>query len=612
MCKLLLDEPIKRSWMTSNASTSNNVSTSTQIIRENVDKNKMDETRPKSLSNDNDSDGSSSYEEDIEEKVLSESSDSIVDSFFNFNASNGSSKLMTDQTRKTDIIKSEKKASFDVAGIDSGGRNHSQLSTSLHPIKESKMNQSKTKFHINSETAEKDSSQDTNAEKSSSDSKVTFNVLKADLPGRVSFSKNDVYEIDYSDYENDTDTSRSLEAGEVYRKKNVRFEDEYCQITRASAVEENDKITASPKSSSGSSSDDDRTTEISFGEPRMVATSTNEEYEYCCPLKCNDFECLNGSTAYAPSQPTAMIPTTTAIANPKLSIDKSEQIIEEYKREIENINRRHELELKWSGNTPKADTEYSHVDGDGAATIIANDENDIMIQSSPANETNEFIDMEKKDGECSSEATNATVANSKRSASMSNASDDSPTRDSTSTVINNYLKTKKNAINAPAKAKSMTQIKMQTTSAAKKSLPLQSNGSGRKIKSAQMGAASKPGESLKLTKARSISCLQNDVSKFNEYQIDKVESWMSTHHEDTFSDTALSTSRKSKFGGSNTNLEYKKAWRETPTSNKTDDEGNYSLDDQLDTNSVDDSSYGEIELVLKKMEGRRMKISFGN
>lgn len=615
--------------MTSGASTSsNNESTRTATIEQNASVINMNEPEPKRLSNDNDSDGISSCEEDIDEKVLSKSSDENGDGIFIFETSDETSKLMADQPFKGNKPKTG--SSFGGTQTNSRSGNGSQFPSSLRSIKESKKSESlsKTKFHISNDSKDKSIARDTNAETYSSDSKDAFSMLKADLPGRVSFSKNDVYEIDYSDYENDTDTSRSLEPGEVFRKKNVRFEDEFFQVTDALAptVDESDKIHVSSKSSSGGSSDDDRTTEVSSGIANMATAEVNK---YCCSLKCNDLECLNESSAYVqPIQNLAVATTTTtSTKTPSItttnvdnndSIDNSEKIIEEYKREIEKINRRHELELRWSGNQPMANAEFI-IAKNGSPHTIASDENGIKTLSSTADKLNEFIEKEEamaSDYWSSPDTANSPVANMKPTASISNASEDSPTRDSTSTVINNYLKTKNSAANIPPKATSTTSMKLRTTSVTKKPPAFQSSiGNGRKIKSAQSGAVCKSSPNSKLTKARSISCLQNsanDVAKLNEFHIDKVESWMSTHHEDTFSDTALSTSRKSKFGGSSTNLEYKKAWRETPTSNKTDDEGNFSLDDQLDSNSVDDSSYGEIELVLKKMEGRRMKISFGN
>lgn len=611
-------EPIKRSWMTSDARTSNNEATNAAKTKRNESVNKMKETETKPLSNDSYSDGTSSCDEDIEEKVLSRSSDDDGNDVFNLSTPNESNKLILDQTLKTAVDKPKTVSSIGATKNNLVNGNGSQLSSSLRPIKESKANH--TKYQANKEPKSDKIVHVANAETSSSESKVMFNVLKTDLPGRVSFSKNDVYEIDYSDYENDTDTGRSLEPGEVYRKKNVRFKDDFFQATEAAAFvdDENEKINISSKSSSGGSSDEEKMFDNNSGAAKTTIISKNEDDKFCCSLKsCNNINGSNGNSEYVPlissAQTTAS--NTVTFADTRESIDNSEKIIEEYKREIQNINRRHELELKWSGNKPMADAEY--LIDTNEAHIIGNNENGNMIYSTAAQPLNEFDDKERSASDywSSPDATNSPVSNSRHTASISNASEDSPTRDSTSTVINNYLKTKTIAVNAAPKATSTTSIKLRTSSVKKKPLAFQSsNANGRKIKSAQSGAVGKSAQNSKLTKARSISCLQNntnDVAKLNEFHIDKVESWMSTHHEDTFSDTGLSTSRKGKLGGSSANLEYKKAWRETPTSNKTDDEGNFSLDDQLDTNSVDDSSYGEIELVLKKMEGRRMKISFG-
>lgn len=553
--------------MTSDEGAANNKSKSTLPFEHNADESKMKEVEPKPLSNDIESDVSS-CDEDIEEKLVSEASDGIGDNFYSINNSNLSKPL------KTVNRKLEKTPLPDISE-----NNADPVSKSLRPIRQSKTSDTSCKLNVNNDM---DCSEHANVETHS-----TFATLKADLPGRVSFSKNDVYEIDYSDCENDTDTSRSLEPGEVYRKKNVRFEDEFFQVASigASPANESDRIISSSKSNSSNSSDEEGTIEVNCDE--------TEKINYFCNLKCNDSKCSHETASYVPSQPSTIISrtknnaaTTVTIDCSDNRIDDSDKIIEGFKREMDSIDRRHKLEMK--------------------------DENDIMHSSSEPR--NEIDSKEQTDSVYwnSSDTTNAVT--SKQSACFSNASDDSPTRESISTVINNYKKAKNDISSAQLKASATPPVKQRATSASKKIPAFLSNGNGRKIKSAQTGPSYKSDSSSNLTKARSISCLQNsanDSTKLNEFHIDKVESWMSTHNEDTFSDTAPSTSRKNKFKGNTLNLEYKKAWRETPTSNKTDDEGNFSLDDQLDTHSVEDSSFGEIELVLKKMEGRRMKISFG-
>lgn len=388
----------------------------------------------------------------------------------------------------------------------------------------------------------------------------SFNTLKTDLPGRVSFSKNDVYEIDYSDIDNDTDTSRSLDLNEPFRKKNVHFEDEYFNKFDDDNADHK-KTTFSPVRSSTVESNN--------------LSTDDKEY---CPLKCNSLRCKADMRL-------DVLPEVNENGSGVMANDSSEKIIEDYKREIEHLNRQHELERKWNESKLNGDasgySEYLTSDQKDGEQAMKKDEWNSGSESwsSPNHEPNNL---------------------KSKHTTTSNTSDESPTRDSASTVINNYLKIT-NQKSSASKPSSAT-IKLKTT----KKFASTAN---RKIKSAQ--AAAQDPKPSRLTKAKSVGHLQRITDiKLSEFQIDKVESWMSTH-EDTFSDTGLNSYRKFGKFGSSSNLDYKKTWRETPTS-KTDDEGNYSLDDQVDNTSMDGSIGGGIELVLKKLEGRRMQISFGN
>lgn len=441
-------------------------------------------------------------------------------------------------------------------------------------------------------------------------------MLKTDLPGRVSFSKNDVYEIDYSDFENDTDTSRSLDQLEPFRKKNVHFEDEYFnEFADKFAKSDKQKEThhEQGRSSAPHNSNDDSSEFNEKKMPNESELSILKEEKFCCSLKCNSLRCKSEN----PSNRLEVLREDSENGKSvnDLPVDSSEKIIEEYKREIENINRQHELELKWSGNkvnnarSPPFDDYLKNVKSLLDMPSQLNDETSTNAVATSSAETTKRRDSNDSDSWSSSpnHATNLTAKS--KATNASNTSDESQTRDSTSTVINNYLKVtnQQKSPNAPGGS---TTIKFKTTKKLTPSSQTGSDSSGtqRKIKSATNG---KSGHSVnRVTKARSIGNLQSvtDV-KLNEFQIDKVESWMSTH-EDTFSDVgALNSYRKLGKFGSSSNLEYKKAWRETPTS-KTDDEGNFSLDDQVENASIDGSTHGEIELVLKKLQGRRMKISF--
>lgn len=428
-----------------------------------------------------------------------------------------------------------------------------------------------------------------------------FNTLKTDLPGRVSFSKNDVYEIDYSDIDNDTDTSRSFDLNETFRKKNVHFEDEY--FNKYDDDEANDDATTTnndTKKMSANQMSMFRSNENRMSTVQETSESNsllNNDKDYC-PMKCSSLRCK------ADMRLDVLPEDNENGSNVAISNDSSQKIIDEYKREIESINRQHELERRWNGGKVNGDTttnsEYlNSVSSTQRSEFKDTEQNSSQKDewqsgsdtwSSPNHETNENA-MGK------SKATNTNAA-------ASNTSDESPTRDSASTVINNYLKITNQRTGNSTKPSSAT-IKLKTT----KKLAGTTN---RKIKSAQVASSTdnKPSTSNRLTKAKSVGHLQRVTDiKLSEFQIDKVESWMSTH-EDTFSDTGLNSYRKYGKFGSSSNLDYKKTWRETPTS-KTDDEGNYSLDDQVDNTSMDGSIGGGIELVLKKLEGRRMQISFG-
>lgn len=407
-----------------------------------------------------------------------------------------------------------------------------------------------------------------------------FNALKTDLPGRVSFSKSDVYEIDYSDIDNDTDTSRSYDFIESFRKKNVHFEDEYTATKYGS-----DKIA-------------NQLSEMGTDRPKSIQQQSlyenNED-----TLDTKQHLSSNMRSKMELSTRLDVLPEDNENGMATTDNDRSEKIIEDYKREIESINRQHNIQLKWN-EASASHTDYlpKSVDNKQTSTkhlahaINSDEPND--RSGSGDSWTSRNTDQDKKPFHSSKTNVNC------------NTSDESATRDSASTVINNYLKITNQKANNASKPSSAT-IKLKTT----KKLHVNGGSSGR-IKSSQSTnqATRSNGSIARIIKAKSANNLNRTADiKLDEFQIDKVESWMSTH-KDTFSDAGLNSYRKNGRFGSTSLLDYKKAWRETPLS-KTDDEGNYSLDDQIDNTSIDGSTSGEIELVLKKLQGRCMKISFG-
>ncbi|XP_052860961.1 centrosomal protein of 131 kDa [Anopheles cruzii] len=114
---------------------------------------------------------------------------------------------------------------------------------------------------------------------------------KMDLPGRVSFSSNDPYEIDYSDFEENE--FHSLRAMTV-RFGGVKFEDD-------------------------------------------LTTSTSGY----------DTKCDDGKGALA-KHGQASPPSSQAVCG----VSESNRIIEDYKKEIEDLNRRHDMELRLAVHRP--------------------------------------------------------------------------------------------------------------------------------------------------------------------------------------------------------------------------------------------------------------------
>lgn len=247
-----------------------------------------------------------------------------------------------------------------------------------------------------------------------------FGVLKTDLPGRVSFSKNDVYEIDYSDIDNDTDTSRSFDLNETFRKKNVHFEDEYFNKfdddAGTMAMGDAKKFHQMPAHRH------ENRTNISkeISEPNNSLTDEKDYY----PLKCNSLRCK----ADMRLDVLDVLPEDNENGSTVISNDSSEKIIEEYKREIESINRQHELERRWN---------ESKINGDAGAysEYLGN------MGSPQRNDAKDGEKLTTKDEwQSGSDSwsspnhdTNTNSINKTKATTASNTSDESPTRDSAST-----------------------------------------------------------------------------------------------------------------------------------------------------------------------------------
>lgn len=362
----------------------------------------------------------------------------------------------------------------------------------------------------------------------------TPNKTNPDLPGRVSFSTNDVYEIDYSDYDG-SESMNSTEEQTKMNKKSVHFFEE----SKAS------------------------------GEQKPDCSDTCSQF--CCSSKYNTFH--------------------DETKNWKPSEQKTDQIIEDYKREIANINRRHELELQLA-DIPKTNPVKSfpnfynndfHLKDQNIHEDFRNDLIDIKIDECSSIEKKDSLEdfYESVEENKIEEATNKKDETKWNNYDRKNNS--STKSDSSNEIIKNYL-----AVKDPRSPEKQNP-KKQNNLNKKKSSPM------KKPKSASSGNNSKAKPTLK--KSKSISCLRQN-SNLDEFHMEKVETWMSMH-EENFSE---------KGDGVKSNKGNEKDWREesTPVSTKTDDEGNYSLDDQIDNISTE-SSYEEIRSMIRDIEDKKRK-----
>uniref|UniRef100_A0A182M4F5 Centrosomal protein of 131 kDa n=1 Tax=Anopheles culicifacies TaxID=139723 RepID=A0A182M4F5_9DIPT len=147
---------------------------------------------------------------------------------------------------------------------------------------------------------------------------------KMDLPGRVSFSSNEPYEIDYSDFEEneygcpkDAPSKQARKAKDPNNKKPASFSSSLYDermFQESSLMEE---------------------VSVRFGNVKFEEDiTTSSGYE----TKCDE----NAKATLRKRTATAVV----ASPSPVSDVRESNKIIEDYKKEIEDLNRRHDMELR--------------------------------------------------------------------------------------------------------------------------------------------------------------------------------------------------------------------------------------------------------------------------
>ncbi len=343
------------------------------------------------------------------------------------------------------------------------------------------------------------------------------NQEKPDLPGRVSFSKSDVYEIDFSDYENEDEivTNYTSSASKTTFNKLIR---------PSSIVNTQDDCEQTPEN-------------------------------YCCSLKCNSMACTFDE---------GDLPSTDKNETENVTLDHpdSNAVIEDYKREIESLNRKHENDI--------AEKEKASVSLSPAKNDVPRLQLNRYSDNAPSpTESTHHITTNYNDKTAFNNSKSVNLLNLKP---LNNGISEHHTKSTSNEVINNYLKATHQNDNY-----SQSTSKQNNLSKAPKAPT-------KIVKKPKQPTADKPKSKPKLGE------------NLDEFQIEKVESWMSIH-EKRFSDGRCD-------GGESSG--YNNEWRETPNS-KTDDEGNFSFEDPIDDVSNEESNYDEIVSVIKEIDEEKSK-----
>lgn len=346
------------------------------------------------------------------------------------------------------------------------------------------------------------------------------NQEKPDLPGRVSFSKSDVYEIDFSDYENDDNVlaNYSPSANKTSINKLIR-------------------------TSSATTTHDD-------------SEQQQKLQSFCCSLKCNSMACKMEESD---------LPSTDKMSIQNEGTDRldSNTVIEDYKKEIESLHRKHE-----NGIVENEET----IDTVSVSSPKHDDEQRLQFTHYSDLASAESPQITKKYNE-------KTTFNNSKSVNIvnlkplnNNGVSEHRMKSASNEVINNYLK-----------VTNQNDIYTQTSS--------KQNNLSKTPKQIKFTKKVKPPIVAEKSKSKSKT-----GDKLDEFQIEKVESWMSIH-EKSFSNSKCDHIESGA---------YSNEWRETPNS-KTDDEGNFSFEDPIDDVSNEESNYDEIVSVIKEIDEEKTK-----
>lgn len=430
------------------------------------------------------------------------------------------------------------------------------------------------------------------------------NSKNLDLPGRVSFSTNDVMEIDYSDFDDqETNSIRSIDIPRVSPAVTTSLLS--TSVTTHSSTPVSKKMynknlyqDSSPKKPNNIKSYLIPQKEQQSPEAMLNPTMAASKNEY----NSTHYEIFfNGDNFQGNSTPTY----------------EANKIIEDYKKEIESINRRHELELHMADQISSKRQLHSNYFNHHSDHSLNNDYIRISANESPHVDCKSVNENMKNDNVINdyykTMSKRETVAGhdngvNEPSKVLLNNLDDIQQEfekklaenksDTTNSVIKNYIKIKEQSIkpNLPVKKKTIEMVSSKKTKPVKTLVkPKSANNIMTTNKSILRNKTATQSDKI-LKKSKSVGYIRQD-SNLDEFQMDKVVSWMSIN-EDNFSEQGVGDSASKNPIDCNSMVKtYNKQWCETATS-KTDDEGHFSQEDQRDS----DSTYDEIVSVIKEIE----------
>lgn len=298
--------------------------------------------------------------------------------------------------------------------------------------------------------------------------------------------------------------------------------------------------------------------------------------------------------------------------------DTSSKIIEDYKKEIESLNRRHEQEMT-KLNTEQRDVLFFNnnnlvlpgVDTVDSAknsvvdnyleTIKETDSLEVFEQLESEILANEDEPDISAKGSHLQRTITSTWDNSQRSDNRecSSSSDEKPEEEEVNHKPEVAIEVKKDV----EKPRIKFNVKKNPIP---RPTPCVSKNLLRKPKPTQNTRFTpvKPqhGPEPKLRKAKSVSNLKEE-NNLQNFQIDKVDSWMSINKEqeaDSMRTLMLMKRPRS------SHVQYNREWRDTPSS-KTDDEGNFSLEEANDCFSNESTTYDELVSIIKEIEADKKK-----